>query len=313
MPKILLLEEDDIEAKHIGNTLKECGYQVLLIADHRMLEQQVKSYRPELVILDSDNRHTNETLTEFEENPVLKEIPILLLTSDIYSPLPKLISRKSLKYLPKPFHPQILDLQIQTTLHEIWCQMELRSLQQKVTEYRQKFEHLTVIDEVTSLFNQSYMYNSLKVEFARAVRYNKSLSLVLLEVKDFKRICERFGPAGGDFILRETGRLIKELIRVMDIAGRSGEGRITLILPETDAASTAVVVEKIKQQIGSYKFICPAPAKPDAAAEKGNTPIPVDLRSGTAYYPAKDIERFDMLMEAAELALSLDREKRHLA
>ncbi len=116
---------------------------------------------------------------------------------------------------------------------------------------------LAVIDTLTGLYNRRFFDDTLKREFERAKRYNRSLALVLFDINDFKFINDNFGHLAGDMVLREVSRIIKENIRSIDIPVRYGGDEIILLLPETSRKEASFVVEKIRQKLKEWNATSP--------------------------------------------------------
>ena len=96
---------------------------------------------------------------------------------------------------------------------------------------------MAITDLKTQLFNHPYFGQRLDEELRRAKRYNHDISLIMLDLDNFKRYNDRFGHLAGDEVLREIGKLLKKLVRDCDIPCRFGGEEFSIILPETDKVS----------------------------------------------------------------------------
>ena len=123
---------------------------------------------------------------------------------------------------------------------------------------KETFEKLALLDKMankdvlTNLYNRKKIIEILKRELTRAKRYNRPLSLLLLDIDDFKRINDTYGHNFGDEILREFARLLKMSLRKTDYAGRWGGEEFIVILPEIDKENAVKVAEKIKNLTANY-------------------------------------------------------------
>lgn len=111
-----------------------------------------------------------------------------------------------------------------------------------------------LIDGLTKLFNHQYMKARLQEEISRARRYQRPLSILMLDLDFFKRLNDSFGHQAGDQVLQRVAMLIQNSIREGDIACRYGGEEITVILPETSLAEATVVAERIRSAIGSAEY-----------------------------------------------------------
>jgi len=82
---------------------------------------------------------------------------------------------------------------------------------------------MAVTDGLTGLYNHREFYQSLRRELERARRYRHTLSLLMIDVDDFKQFNDRFGHPAGDFALRKIGDLLRKCARTSDIIARYGE------------------------------------------------------------------------------------------
>jgi diguanylate cyclase (GGDEF)-like protein len=113
---------------------------------------------------------------------------------------------------------------------------------------------LAVWDNKTNLYNYRYFLTRLSNEIARAKRYGRKLSLVAIDLDDFKKINDELGHLTADRILKDIGRLIRNSIRVVDIPSRFGGDEFFILLPETDLKGAKVVATRIKNLIEEQLF-----------------------------------------------------------
>jgi len=113
---------------------------------------------------------------------------------------------------------------------------------------------LAVWDNKTNLYNYRYFLSRLSNEIARARRYGRKLSLVAMDIDDFKKINEEVGHLTADRILRDMAMIIKDSIRAVDIPSRFGGDEFFILLPETDIKGAKVVAERISGIIETKLF-----------------------------------------------------------
>ncbi len=124
------------------------------------------------------------------------------------------------------------------------------ALRESENNYRQ----LSITDELTGLYNQRHFFKRLKAELDRAQRYSKTVSLILMDVDDFKIFNDSHGHLEGDKVLRRAGQIILSHIRSSDSAFRYGGEEFVVIMPETGASSTVNVAERIRKKFKSHAF-----------------------------------------------------------
>jgi len=101
-------------------------------------------------------------------------------------------------------------------------------------------------DGLTGLTNRLGIDERLNIEIARSIRFGHSLTLLMIDLDDFKSINDRFGHAAGDEALRKTANAIQRSIRSIDLAGRYGGEEFLVILPETASSGAEIVAERIR-------------------------------------------------------------------
>ncbi|MBP1765665.1 MAG: ydaM1 [Firmicutes bacterium] len=108
---------------------------------------------------------------------------------------------------------------------------------------------LAVTDELTGLFNRHYFYQKIAEEAERSERYNEPLSMIILDLDNFKRINDTWGHLVGDEVLKETAAIVGRIIRKPDILARLGGEEFVILMPETGIHGALRVAEKIRETL----------------------------------------------------------------
>ncbi len=111
---------------------------------------------------------------------------------------------------------------------------------------REKLRHQSVRDPLTGLFNRRYLDESLEREVPNALRKNRSLGVIMLDVDRFKQFNDLFGHDAGDTVLRELGDYLGKFTRGGDLACRYGGEEFTLIFPECSLEETRARAEELR-------------------------------------------------------------------
>jgi len=109
-------------------------------------------------------------------------------------------------------------------------------------------------DGMTGFLNHNTFYEEMSREIRRHQRYGDPLSLIIMDVDDFKNFNDTYGHQAGDFILRETARLIRDNIRAVDIPARYGGDELAIILPRIDLSGAMLAASRIRQKLGEHPF-----------------------------------------------------------
>ena len=114
---------------------------------------------------------------------------------------------------------------------------------------------LATLDGLTGLYNHRTFYVLLRGELARAQRFNRPVSLLLLDIDHFKSVNDTYGHQAGDAVLKELGALLGREAREIDRICRYGGEEIAIILPETDNDAAAGLAERLRASVKAHTFL----------------------------------------------------------
>jgi diguanylate cyclase (GGDEF)-like protein len=121
---------------------------------------------------------------------------------------------------------------------------------------RAELERLALRDPLTGLPNRRALVDRLAIEIARTQRSGSSLGFAMIDVDDFKKINDSRGHAGGDEALKTFARLLTETVRSTDVPARFAGDEFALIMPDTDRASAAPVMERFYAALRTVGLSC---------------------------------------------------------
>lgn len=113
---------------------------------------------------------------------------------------------------------------------------------------------LAATDALTGLCNRRALSDRLAAEFGRARRYGSPLSLLMMDVDQFKQYNDTFGHPAGDRVLRTVGHMLHDQARLTDLPARYGGEEFAVVLPETDALGALVAAERIRRALESHAW-----------------------------------------------------------
>jgi diguanylate cyclase (GGDEF)-like protein len=151
---------------------------------------------------------------------------------------------------------------------------------------------LADVDELTKLPNRRQFLRSLETEFARVQRYDRPLSVLMIDADDFKLINDRHGHFAGDEVLQALAVRLRGIVRQIDLLGRLGGEEFAVALMETDMPAALETAERLRREIAAEPF--------QVAAGK----IQVTVSVGVATRQARD-DNAAQLLSLADKAMYL--------
>jgi diguanylate cyclase (GGDEF)-like protein len=131
----------------------------------------------------------------------------------------------------------------------------LYAYQNKIEIKNRTLSKLINIDHLTKVSNRKAIETILKKEFNRAKRYAHPLSLIMIDIDDFKKINDTYGHNVGDKVLKEFAKVISSTIRESDYLGRWGGEEFILVTTETTLEDAVILAEKIRTKVSQFSFM----------------------------------------------------------
>jgi len=149
---------------------------------------------------------------------------------------------------------------------------------------------LADLDSLTGLHNRRYFYETLGREVDRAQRYQRQLSLVMIDVDGFKEINDRIGHLAGDAVLAEIADRIRQVVRSADIPCRVGGDEFAVIVPEAEEGQARRLVGRIQRAVSSQPIARAGRVRVSAGVadvQPNDSPASLFERSDESLYEAK--------------------------
>jgi diguanylate cyclase (GGDEF)-like protein/PAS domain S-box-containing protein len=138
---------------------------------------------------------------------------------------------------------------------------ERRKAEAKLVTHAKELERLNGIleersirDGLTGLYNHRYFYEILHRDYQLAERNDADIAVILLDLDHFKNINDTYGHPCGDYILKETAALLRQIVRRTDLVARYGGEEFAIILPDTDLEGARVTAEHVRHGIEKHVF-----------------------------------------------------------
>jgi diguanylate cyclase (GGDEF)-like protein len=164
---------------------------------------------------------------------------------------------------------------------------------------KERYEILASTDPLTGCLNRRALSDRLEDELERAQRYALALSVLMVDIDDFKQVNDAHGHRAGDEVLRDFGDLLRREVRGVDVVARYGGDEFVVILPETSLPGAVSSAERIRKRIAEHVFTAGEATQPItvsiglATAAVGEAAAPHDLlaRADSALFSAKETGR----------------------
>lgn len=242
---ILAVDDDRFNLRVLTDILKtsyavitaNCGEDALAIARER---------QPALILLDivMPGMDGFEVLKELKGNDATRNIPVICITG-----LKNVKDEErgfflgAVDYITKPFQNSIVKARVATHL--------------QIVKHIRTIERLGMIDALTDLPNRRSFEKQIGAEWGRGVREKTWLSLLMIDIDNFKNYNDTYGHPQGDLLLQSVSRVLSSTLRrSTDHAARIGGEEFAVILPDTDLHGAQKIAEDIRRNVGETEVPC---------------------------------------------------------
>lgn len=218
-------------------------------------------------------------------DPAFESIPVIVVTGaeDLSRKVQALTTGAS-DYVVKPYEPNELAARISVHL-------KLRKLQAELVRTNAALHRMAQIDPLTDVANRRHLSVRLEEEYLRSRRYERPLSVGMLDIDHFKKLNDTYGHPAGDHALVEVAKVIKETLRCHDFVARYGGEEFVMVLPETPADRAMMAFERVRSAIERSEIVYDGQR------------IPVTASLGVASFPHQLLCKANDFITLADAAL----------
>jgi diguanylate cyclase (GGDEF)-like protein len=255
-PLVLFVNHQREDLLEVVQALRRAGYDVVESSSLKETRGHLQQRPPDLVVLNPLALRAGTVEFEMLEkvNKQGLPVPVILLVDRPQALLDaRQISLPLRDFVMKPVGQDEILHRVELGLLN---RARLQTLQQRTSE----LEGQVAVDFKTGLLTDRHFKNVLHVEWKRAQRHHDPLSLMLIDVDNFKQVNDQTEYAFGDEVLRRVALELRQTIRETDFAGRFGGDEFMLLLPQTsssEAVQTAMRIRKVVAQMtierGTYQ------------------------------------------------------------
>lgn len=176
----------------------------------------------------------------------------------------------------------------------------LKQVENSLREAKEEAERLADFDHLTDILNRRAFMKRLDEEIKRAKRQKTTTGLILMDIDLFKEVNDTHGHLVGDFVLQKFCDCIKQSLRSYDFFGRYGGEEFVVCLPYTNLSLTAIVAERMRQEVEQLEII------------KNSLHISVTASFGVAHLNYSSEENMDSFISRADDAMYYAKSERNL-
>lgn len=225
-------------------TLMAEGYECGTVSKNEGVIESIYRDNPDLVIIDMNgSTETFKLLEEMKSAPSTKDIPVILISH-----------QTSETNVIKAYEMGVFDYVCDQCLKEAALVKIRRSL--RLWSKNKELQEMAAKDYLTSLYNRRFFMERLGEEISRSQRYKTPLSLLLMDIDDFKKVNDRYGHDCGDAVLKQFAARLRSVFRQEDNVARYGGEEFAALLPGIPLKGAEIAAERALAAIREVPFIC---------------------------------------------------------
>ena len=271
LPKVLIVDDDPNEQKLLLNYLKDENFDILSENNGKDALKTALREEVDLIILDillpkMDGFMVCRRIKQSKET---KDIQVVLITclDDMESRI-KGVELGADDFLVKPLESRELVARSRILIKK-------KEYIDQLHEHCERAISSAILDGLTGLYNNAYFKQFLEFEIKRCEREKHPLSLLMMDIDEFKTINDTVGHYRGDEVLRKVGETIKSSIREIDLAARYGGDEFAIVFPYTHIDVALLAAERIQEKLNSDKI----------TVEGIENPLTISTSIGLSTYP----------------------------
>ena len=262
--RVLVIDDDSSILGVIAEVLQDDGYKVTTAGSGEEAIEALKNNEFALVMTDIRLPGINGVAVLEHVKVARPRTNVIMITSHAsLDTVIKAMQHGAYDYLLKPFE----DLSLISTaakravdsfnldLDRSQLIRSLKSSNEELARVNQILHGLAIRDGLTDLYNHRYINEVLDKQIEIASIKDAELSLIFVDVDNFKKFNDEHGHQNGDVILRELSSLMRENVREKDIVARWGGEEFVVVCPNTDRGSAAILAESLRGLIAKHPFL----------------------------------------------------------
>lgn len=243
MTKVLVVDDVEDNIVLLSFELEDDGFDVESASNGQTCLEKAISCSPDIILLDIRMPGIDgiETLQRLKNSEKTKHIPVIMVSAnDADQSIVKALDLGAHDFVSKPIEYSVLSARMRSALRLIQAKKDLEKANKEL-------ERFATQDSLTDVYNRRHFYNLSEMEFAKAVRHKRKLSVLMIDVDMFKTVNDTYGHAAGDAALRVLAECCREVTRSSDVIGRLGGEEFALTCPDSDLEGAFSLAERIRE------------------------------------------------------------------
>ena len=238
LTKVLVVDDEEIICTLFAAMLGHYGrYHVVTTTDGRQVMDILRREPFDVMLLDMSMPAISGLDVLRQVTQAFEELPVIIVTGHGSIEIAvESMQAGAADFVTKPVPAAVLHLRIQKALEHA------------------RTRRLASTDGLTEVYNHRTFQERLSQEIARADRYRRPLSVLMIDVDHFKVYNDTCGHPQGDIVLQDLARLLREMSRTSDTVARYGGEEFAIILPETDSVGAQKIAQRLREQVEGYAF-----------------------------------------------------------
>lgn len=246
-------KELQIQKEKYRSLLENASIGMFILSNNEKLEYFNKKFQELLGYSDLELKHINFfTLLEKKEDiDSFKQIIYKINSGDaVKLPFETILKKKNGEKIFVEIFLNLINYDEKIMIQGFVSDITKRKLLElELIDVNKKLKELSIKDELTEVYNLRYFREMLKLKYLESKRYNTHLSLIIVDIDDFKKINDTYGHDIGDIVLIKLTQTVKKIIRKGDLFIRYGGEEFLIILPNSNIENTYKIAEKIRKEI----------------------------------------------------------------
>ena len=241
---ILIVDDENANLKVLTHILGK-DYTIYTATNGKSAIEKAKEYKPDLILLDilMPEMDGYATLAELKKSVDVRQTPVIFITGlDRDEDEEKGLSLEAADYITKPLRAMIVKLRVHN--------------QMQIINQMHTIERLSMTDQLTNIPNRRSFDERLRLEWKLASREQTQISLLMMDIDNFKVVNDTYGHQQGDIVLQTVARIFPASFkRPSDFAARWGGEEFIVLLPNTPLEGALDVAEKIRKDIEGIEIL----------------------------------------------------------